>query len=223
MAHTHIIVQPGLRPGSLLAETGGVLTPPVGWAFLKAGDAAITRSVKTKGVTWVVQVRKGRRYIVTGIWANGEDILAARREVTAKRATPAYQQRRQREIARRQAKQEAYVVEFCLAVVSFLDFHRRYYNEAQILAAKITAHATPVGSGTVARTQRIPIDQRAEAAVIAWMRHQTTAYESMPIARVKGKRREIRRQLAARSIAVLQVYRQGLAVAENCPLQKALS
>ena len=28
----------------------------------------------------------------------------------------------------------------------------------------VTDHATPVGSGTVARTKRIPVEQRAEAA-----------------------------------------------------------
>ncbi|MEZ6128720.1 MAG: DUF2293 domain-containing protein [Planctomycetaceae bacterium] len=49
------------------------------------------------------------------------------------------------------------------------------------MATAITAHATPVGSGTVARTQRIPVEQRAESAVIAWMRHQTTAYDHMKI------------------------------------------
>eukprot|EP01035_Chromulina_nebulosa_P056444 gene56444-77358_t len=58
------------------------------------------------------------------------------------------------------------------------------------------AHATPVGSGTVARTKRIPIEQRAEAATIAWMRHQTTGYDSMTIPREKGLRREVRRMLA---------------------------
>lgn len=32
----------------------------------------------------------------------------------------------------------------------------------------------PVGSGTLARTRPLPIERRAEAVVIAWMRHQTT-------------------------------------------------
>jgi hypothetical protein len=84
-------------------------------------------------------------------------------------------------------------------------------------------HATPVGSGTVARTQRIPIERRAEAAVIAWMRHQTTAYDSMKIARVKGQRREVRRLLAARSRSVLEAYRQGHAIHDSCPLKRALA
>lgn len=50
-----------------------------------------------------------------------------------------------------------------------------------------------------ARTNRIPIERRAEAAVIAWLRHQTTAYDSMKVQRVKKKRREVRRMLAEQS------------------------
>ena len=72
----------------------------------------------------------------------------------------------------------------------------------------MTKHATPVGSGTVARTERISIERRAESAVIAWMRHQTTAYEHMAIPRVAGKRREVRRELATISRAVLHFHRR---------------
>ena len=90
------------------------------------------------------------------------------------------------------------------------------------MARAVTDHATPVGSGTVARTKRIPVEQRAEAAVIAWMRHQTTGYDGMVIPRVKGKRREVRRMLARRSHELLDGYRRGEAVPEGCPLQKAL-
>jgi hypothetical protein len=51
----------------------------------------------------------------------------------------------------------------------------------------------------VARTKRISVEQRAEAAVIGWMRHQTTGYDCMVIPRVKGKRLEVRRMLAGRA------------------------
>lgn len=74
----------------------------------------------------------------------------------------------------------------------------------------------------MARTKRIPVEQRAEAAVIAWMRHQTTAYESMTIPRVKGRRREVRRILAQRSKELLARYRRGESVGEECPLRMAL-
>lgn len=64
---------------------------------------------------------------------------------------------------------------------------------------------------------------RAETAVIAWMRHQTTGYDGMVIPRVKGKRREVRRMLARRSHELLDGYRRGEAVGEECPLKKALA
>jgi hypothetical protein len=80
-----------------------------------------------------------------------------------------------------------------------------------------------VGSGTVARTERIPIERRAEAAVIAWMRHQTSAYDSMAIPRVKGMRREVRRELAEISRAILGLHRRDEPhAAATCALCKAL-
>ena len=88
----------------------------------------------------------------------------------------------------------------------------------------MTAHATPVGSGTVARTERIPVEERAAAAVIAWLRHQTTTYDSMTIARVKGKRREVRRELAEQSRRLLARYRAGEPIEPaQCVLTRALA
>jgi hypothetical protein len=75
----------------------------------------------------------------------------------------------------------------------------------------------------VARTKRIPVEQRAEVAVIAWMRHQTTGYDGMAIPRIKGKRREVRRILAQRSQELLERYRRGEAVSEGCPFPGALA
>jgi len=59
-------------------------------------------------------------------------------------------------------------------------------------------------------------------AVIAWLRHQITAYDSMKILRIKGKRREVRRMLAQRSQELLDLYRRGEAVGNGCPLKVAL-
>ena len=108
-------------------------------------------------------------------------------------------------------------------MVAFLAFHPNHAELADRLARAVTDHATPVGSGTVARTKRIPVEKRAEAAVIAWMRHQTTGYDGMLIPRVKGKRREVRRLLARRSQELLARYRRGEPVLEGCPLRKALA
>jgi hypothetical protein len=108
-------------------------------------------------------------------------------------------------------------------VLSFLAFHANYADLAQRMARAITDHATPVGSGTVARTKRIPVEQRAEAAVIAWMRHKTTGYDGMVIPRIRGKRREVRRMLARRSHDLLDGYRRGEPVPVVCPLREALA
>ena len=124
---------------------------------------------------------------------------------------------------RREKAQAEYVEDFFGAVRSFLRFHARYADLADRLARAVTDHATPVGSGTVGRTKRIPVEKRAEAAVIAWMRHQTTGYDGMVIPRVKGKRREVRRMLAQRSHELLDCYRRGEPVPDGCPLQKALT
>jgi hypothetical protein len=119
--------------------------------------------------------------------------------------------------------QAEYVEDFHGAVLAVLAFHPTHADLADRLALAVTDHATPVGSGTVGRTKRIPIERRAEAAVIAWMRHQTTGYDSLVIPRVKGKRREVRRMLARRSHELLDGYRRGEGVADGCPLQKALA
>ena len=107
-------------------------------------------------------------------------------------------------------------------MLAYLAFKPPYTELASSLADAVTRHATPVGSGTVARTERIPVEERAEAAVIAWMRHQTTAYDSMAIARVKGERRAVRRELAEIARAVLDQHRGRAPHAPRCPLCGAL-
>jgi hypothetical protein len=75
-----------------------------------------------------------------------------------------------------------------------------------------------------ALTRRIPLERRAEAAVLAWLRHRTTAYDRKAIPRVKGGLREARRLLAARSLALLDAYRRGDPVDQaSCPLRQALA
>src|SRR5439155_19163779 len=135
----------------------------------------------------------------------------------------AFAKRKQADARRREEAQAEYVEDFHGAVVTFLAFHPSHADLAGHLARAVTDHATPVGSGTVARTKRIPVEQRAEAAVIAWMRHQTTGYDSLVIPRVKGKRREVRRMLAQRSNELLAQYRRGEPVGDGCPLKKALT
>jgi hypothetical protein len=158
-----------------------------------------------------------------GIWAPRETIEQVQEALAADRSTAAYSKRREADTRRREAQQAEYVEDFQAAVVAFLAFHGRHAELAQEFAQAVAEHATPVGSGTVARTKRIPIERRAEAAVIAWMRHQTTGYDSMKIARVKGQRREVRRMLAQRSKELLGAYRRGEPISSACPLARALA
>lgn len=221
MEQENKIVTPGLH-GTLIGAKGEKLTPPEGWSFLPAGDAGITKKVIGKGVFWRVQAQMGRRIISKGIWAPAATIASATQEVEAVRSTTAYQKKLDSDRQRRGKKQAEYEKEFCLEVRTFLAFAPKHQELEKEMAEAITAHAVPVGSGTVARTAMIPVEERAAKAVIAWMRHQTTAYESMRIPREKGKRREVRRMLASRSVELLTTYRAGLDPSPGCPLKKAL-
>ncbi|MEQ8790457.1 MAG: DUF2293 domain-containing protein [Pirellulaceae bacterium] len=215
-------VAPGPTPRTVRTEQGEVVDVPADWELLPPGDAALTRRVKAAGPTWTVRQKKGRRMFSLGVWAPTKMIEALRTELLAERATESYARRRVNDAARRQREQSAYVEDFHAAVLAFLDFDPRHRDLARRLADAVTRHATPVGSGTVARTRRIPIERRAESAVIAWLRHQTTAYDDLAIPRIKGKRREVRRMLAEQSRRLLEVYRDGRDPGPRCPLRQGL-
>jgi hypothetical protein len=221
--HQTRIVSPGPNDRTVRTADGQVLQVPSGWELLPPGDAALTRRVKAAGSTWTVQQKKGRKVFSLGVWTPADRIGAIRVTLEAERATDAYAKRRSADAARRDRQQVAYVEDFRGAVVAFLNFAPGYTALAEQLAVAVTRHATPVGSGTVARTQRIPIERRAESAVIAWLRHATTAYDHMPIPRIKGKRREVRRLLAEQSRRLLARYRAGQAADPACPLRQALA
>jgi hypothetical protein len=205
-----LILAPTGDPRVFIAPDGRRLSPPASWECLPPGDAGLTRRVKQAGPSWAVIEKRGRKAFSRGLWAPREHIEAARAALQAERATDVYASKRRAEIARRERNHAAYAVSFEQEVHDFLGFAPRFADLARTVARLVAAHATPVGSGTVARTQRIPIDERAEAAVIAWMRHQTTAYDHLKIERVAGRRREVRRELAQLSRAVLELHRRDL-------------
>ena len=224
MATENLIVAPGPRPETVLTTDGRVLTPPQDWSLLLPGDPGLTRRVKAAGPSWTVQEKRGRKIFSQGVWAPKANIAAAMKQLEAERSTEAYAKKQAAGARRREKVQTEYVVSFRDSVLQFLAFAPMHQALAERLADAIATHATPVGSGTVARTQRIPIEQRAEAAVIAWMRHQTTLYDQMKIPRIKGERREVRRLLAQQSRRLLQLYREGTPVpAASCLLTKALT
>ncbi|WP_164017723.1 DUF2293 domain-containing protein [Pyxidicoccus trucidator] len=219
-----LIVGPTSDSRRVRAPDGRVLTVPDGWALLPPGDAGLTRRVKAAGPSWTVQEKVGRKLFSRGVWAPEAHIVRARAVLDSERATPAYEKKLAAGRERRAREQEQYEVDFANSVLRFLAFSPAWLAHAKRLAVLVAAHATPVGSGTVARTERIPIERRAEAAVIAWMRHQTTTYDDMRIARVKGARREVRRELAEISRAVLDLHRRDVPHGPSaCPLCTALA
>lgn len=208
----------------MLNEHGVVEPVPAGWSLLPPGDAALSRRIKQDGPSLTVVELKGRKRFSRGIWAPTERIAALRAELDVERRDPGYQKKLEAGRRRRAAKEENYAIDFRYAVVGYLRFHPNHALPARALADLIADHATPVGSGTVARTERIPIEERAEAATIAWMRHQTTGYDQMVIPREKGRRREVRRMLAQRSVKLLEKYRSGAPIDRlQCPLWFASS
>jgi hypothetical protein len=219
-----LVATPTPDPRKVRTADGRVLSVPAGWVLLPPGDAGLTRRVKAAGPSWTVQEKVGRKLFSRGVWAPEAHVEAARAGLEAERGTEAYQRKLTKGRARRAAEQDEYVVDFEARVLGFLRFSKAFAAEAEKMAALVTTHATPVGSGTVARTERIPVEERAEAAVIAWMRHQTTAYDDLAIARVKGARREVRRGLAEQSRALLDLHRGERAHAPvACPLCRALA
>lgn len=218
-----IEVRPSPKGGWVITTNGEERKIPSGWALLPPGNAALSRRIKKDGPTWTVKEKKGRRDFSKGIWAPADRIEALKAELETEREDPAYQKKLEAGRSRRAKEQVAYAAEFEGSVREFLHFDLKFKDLEAQMAQQIANHATPVGSGTVARTKQIPIERRAEAATIAWMRHQTTAYDGMTIPRVKGKRREIRQMLAKHSKQLLNEYRNGSAPSENCPLQKALN
>ncbi|MFT5465914.1 MAG: hypothetical protein ACI8UO_001010 [Verrucomicrobiales bacterium] len=216
-------VQPSPKPRHVLTADGKTLTVPESWSLLKPGDAALSRRIKKDGPSWTSVEKKGRKKFSQGIWAPTERIEALRRELEIERQDPAYEKKLEAGRAKRAQAQEVYANDFKVEVLAFLNFDSAHHLLGNQLAKAIADLAVPVGSGTVARTQRIPIEQRAEAATVAWMRHQTTAYDEMKIPREKGKRREVRRMLAKRSQQLLGKYRVPTGVdMDDCPLRKAL-
>jgi hypothetical protein len=222
MASSDESYSPGPKPDTVRTHDGRVLPVPDGWVLLPPGDPALTRRVKAAGEAWAVAERKGRKVFSKGVWAPAATVDRIRAELAAERSTEQFAKKTLAAARRREQVQSAYVEDFHAAVVSYLGFHADHAELAIRLARAVSDHATPVGSGTVARTKRIPIERRAEAAVIAWMRHQTTAYDSMRIERIEGERREVRRMLARRSKELLDRYRRGEQAPETCPLRKAL-
>ena len=223
ISEQNIEVRPSKKPGFVINQDGNLMKIPNGWKLLPPGDAALSRRIKKDGPSWTIKEKKGRKIFSQGILAPADQIEFLRKQLVTEREDPAYQKKLDAGRARRERDELVYKIEFWHALMKYLAFHPDVEDLSMDMATRITEHAIPVGSGTVARTKRIPIGQRAEAATIAWMRHQTTAYDHMIIPQIKGKRRDVRKMLAKRSKQLLDNYRRGEIDLQQCPLYKVLS
>ena len=217
-----IQIWPTMRPKVFRSE-GQEITIPEDWVFVPAGDPALTRRLKTSGLCYIEVRKRKNRIESVGLWTQKDRIDGIKATLEEDRATLQYVKKLEAARQKRAQAQQEYVNTFQDEVFNFLNFHPRYTNIALKLAWAVTKHATPVGSNTVARTQTIPLAQRVESAVIAWMRHQTTNYDSLGPMRVKGMRFAVRRSLAQESREILEQYRSGVDIdLETCPLANAL-
>ena len=164
------------RQGWWNPEHGDVDIPD-GWEYLPTGDALLTRTVKAAGVYWLSWAprRRNRPHRrLQGLWAPAAAIRAAEeraRQTAAKRAATRAQSERSR--ARHEQR---YQVELREAILGFLNFSPAYAGLAEQIAEDTAAHAAVVGSGRVGRTQLLSLEQKAELAARAHIRHRYTSY-----------------------------------------------
>ncbi len=153
----------------------GDIDTPSGWDSQGPGDPFITRRIKQMGPHWVVLKRRKGYTETLGILAPVANIEAAKRlaeETAARRSTArdrSREQRTRREVDCRQL--------FIEAVLGYLDFAPRHQELARKIAEAVASRATEVGSGRVGRMAKLSLENKAELAARAHIRHKYTKYE----------------------------------------------
>ena len=161
--------------GGFWSPAYGDLSGPKEWEFLPAGDANLTRTVKRLGPHWVV-VKSGKGYTRTvGVLAPSPSVGEARKlaETTEVRRLNT----RKQSLERRQRQEGRYKQCFAEAVLKYLSFAPRHADVAQRIAEGAAQRATVVGSGRVGRTQTLSLEEKAELAARAYIRHRHTKFE----------------------------------------------
>lgn len=175
--------------GGLVCRSHGAQLPAVreaaaraveeaGWAFLPTGRAFVTRTGKRAGGFWLVwKPRSGTRghRRLLGLLAPESTIKSA---VLAAADTETARASRREVGARSRERQEArYQQQLTAAIVDYLAFAPEHQDLAHTIARQAAEHAAVVGSGRVARTRMLPLQERAALAARAQIRHANTDYE----------------------------------------------
>lgn len=142
---------------------GKTIQIPRGYAFVPAGNAALTRSIKRKARTVYCSLEKGTYFTkVVGIYATKSVVDDARRELELTETE---------RTARRKCKQKR-------DIAIFMDEIRKSFPsipDADVLDCAV--QATEIGSGRVGRSSIV--DDPVGLAVLAYARHNYTSYEEL--------------------------------------------
>ncbi|MCL4553069.1 MAG: DUF2293 domain-containing protein [Candidatus Marsarchaeota archaeon] len=161
--------------GGYWAPVHGEVSIPKNWELLKTGDAGLTRAVRKVGPYWEV-VEKARQFTkVIGTLAPAQLIekvrterAACAEELETKRAASAKSRKRKELLKSGKLRAE---------IIKYLEFRSEFEKEAQEIAESVVSWTTPVGSGTVGRSQSLSPAEIAERAVRAHLRHEMTNYD----------------------------------------------
>lgn len=152
----------------------GNITPPDGWVFVPAGDAFLTREIK-KGPHWVLLKRRKGYTATLGVFCPEASLKHAQAKALETREVR--EARRPAAERSRARAEERYRTDLESAVMAFLAFAPEHAALAREIARGAVAQATPVGSGRVGRTRTLSLEERAELAARAYIRHKHTDYE----------------------------------------------
>lgn len=166
------------REGGWWNPDHGDVEIPHGWELLPSGDAYLTRTVKQLGQHWLAwqpRTRNRRHRRSLGVWAPADSIAQARQMAAQTAQRRAAQ--RSRAAERRDAQEADYQRELAAVIVAYLDFADEHAELARQIADDAAATASQVGSGRVGRTRTLTIEERAQLAVRAHLRHRYTDYD----------------------------------------------
>lgn len=155
----------------------GPIEIPDDWDLLPTGDAFVTRQVKAAGPYWNAwkprnRNRRHRRRL--GLWAPAGTIAAAQK--AAAETEQARAVRRRSGARQRERREDRYQEELRSAILAYLAFADDHADLADQIANGAAQRAAEVGSGRVGRTSALSLEEKAELAARAHVRHQFTNY-----------------------------------------------
>jgi hypothetical protein len=163
--------------GSYWTPEHGEILIPEGWEFLSTGNAYLTRTVRKLGAHWIKKRKDTKRRInmTVGTWAPMENIKKA--QEMEKETETNRERKREKGRVYTEKREKGYREEFNDAVLRYLDFSDEYKDLAEEIAWGVSSWSCEKHSGRVGRTGALTLEQKAELATRAHIRHAFTNYE----------------------------------------------